>query len=300
MSGGEMMDTTINVLKQNIKVAQKAVDDKDFAQVNIIGNRVMSDLLVGARRELMIIGWMLKDLSGELSIIKELNDDAEPPEVLKLSKEHLGELKDLIEKKTASPENLWDRYLVFEKNIRKYLLPQSEADLYKVEPEFSKKAAIMMIEHLESNRELLLDEKNQLIFGIANDLSRIVNEHGGEEAAIVYLVFRALGHHYRYLMYEAMDKNGIQNKDSLMSKIGKYIDDINLMASMIRDEPQDKDKLYQHSNKILGDLGLEFRKYVLNYVDIPKVVVEGKLELPEKAKETIGNLISKSFEEKLD
>ena len=31
-----MMDTTINVLKQNIKVAQKAVDDKDFVQVNII------------------------------------------------------------------------------------------------------------------------------------------------------------------------------------------------------------------------------------------------------------------------
>jgi len=53
------MDTTINVIRQDLKVARNAIDAEEFGMVNVIGNRIMSNLLVEDREELMIIGWML-------------------------------------------------------------------------------------------------------------------------------------------------------------------------------------------------------------------------------------------------
>jgi len=292
------MDTTTNVIRQDIKVAKNVIDDEDFGMVNVIGNRIMSNLLVEGREELMIIGWMLKDLGGELGSIKERKEEEKLKDAIKSAKKHLDELGDMLVHKRTSASDLWDRYFDIEKKIRKTLLSKSEADEYKEEHEFSKKAAIMLIEHLHSNRELLLKKNNRLISGVANDLSRIVNEHGGKEAIIVYLVFRALDHYHRYLLYEEGIDGKIEDESRFKSKIDEYIDEIYEMASMIRDAQIDN--LYEYSNRILGKLGSEYRKYFINYLDIPRIVVEREIEIPEKAKEKIGDIVSKSFEKELE
>ena len=136
------MDTTINVIRQDIKVARNAIDGKDFGMVNVIGNRIMSNLLVEDREELMIIGWMLKDLGGELAGIKERKEESKLENAIKLAKEHLDELGDMLTAKRTSASDLWDRYFDIEKKIRKSLLSKLEDEVYKEELEFSKKAAI--------------------------------------------------------------------------------------------------------------------------------------------------------------
>ena len=292
------MDTTINVIRQDLKVARNAIDAEDFGMVNVIGNRIMSNLLVEDREELMIIGWMLKDLSGELRGIKERKEEEKLDDAIKLAKKHLDELREMLTAKRTSASDLWDRYFDIEKKIRKDILSKSEADEYKEEHEFSKKAAIMLIEHLHSNRELLLKKNNQLISGVANDLSRIVNGHGGKEAIVVYLVFRALSHYYGYLMYEEGIDGKIEDESRFKSKIDEYIDGIYEMASMIKNGRVED--LYGHSNHILGKLGSEYRKYFINYLEPPRVIVERKIEIPEKAKEKIGDIVSKSFEKELE
>ena len=292
------MDTTINVIRQDLKVAKKAIDDEELGMVNVIGNRIMSNLLVEDREELMIIGWMLKDLGGELGGIKERKEESKLEDAKKLAKPHLDELREMLTAKRTSASDLWDRYFDIEKKIRKDILSKSEADEYKEEHEFSKKAAIMLIEHLHSNRELLLKKNNQLISGVANDLSRVVNEYGGKEAIVVYLVFRALDHYYRYLIYEEVVDGKIEDKSRFKSKIDEHIDKVYEMASMIRDAQIDD--LYEYSNRILGKLGSAYRKYYTNYLDIPRIVVEREIEIPEKAKEKIGDIVSKSFEKELE
>ncbi len=156
----------------------------------------------------------------------------------------------------------------------------------------------MLIEHLHSNRELLLKKNNQLIPSVANDLSRIVNEHGGKEAIIVYLVFRALYHYHRYLMYEEGVDGKIEDERRFKSKIDEYIDGIYKMASMIKNGRVED--IYGHSNHILGKLGSDYRKFFINYLEPPRVIVERKIEISEKAKEKIGDIVSKSFEKKLE
>jgi hypothetical protein len=292
------MDTTINVIRQDIKVARNAIDGKDFGMVNVIGNRIMSNLLVEDREELMIIGWMLKDLGGELAGIKERKEESKLENAIKLAKEHLDELGDMLTAKRTSASDLWDRYFDIEKKIRKSLLSKLEDEVYKEELEFSKKAAIMLLEHFHSNRELLLKKNNQLISGVANDISRVVNDHGGKEATVVFLVFKALDRYCEYLMYEEGDDGKIEDESRFKSKIDGYIDNIYEMASMIRNGRMED--LYEHSNHILGKLGSEYRKFFINYLEPLRVVVERKIEIPEKAKEKIGDIVSKSFEKELE
>jgi len=292
------MDHTTNVIRQDIKVARNAIDEKEFGIVTTIGNRIMSNLLVEGREELMIIGWMLKDLGGELDGIKERKEEEKLEDAIKSAKEHLDELGNMLMQKRTSASDLWDRYFDIEKKIRKTLLSKLEDDEYKEEHEFSKKATIMLLEHFHSNRELLLKKNNQLIPGVASDLSRIVNEHGGKEAIIVYLVFRALDHYYRYLMYEEGIDGKIEDESRFKSKIDEHSEKVYEMAPMIRDA-QIGD-LYEHSNRILGKLGSAYREYFINYMIISRIVVEREIEIPEKAKEKIGDVISKSFEKELE
>ena len=149
------MDHTTNVIRQDIKVARNAIDEKEFGMVTTIGNRIMSNLLVEGREELMIIGWMLKDLGGELGGIKERKEEEKLEDATKSAKEHLDELGNMLMQKRTSASDLWDRYFDIEKKIRKTLLSKLEDDEYKEEHEFSKKATIMLLEHFHSNRELL-------------------------------------------------------------------------------------------------------------------------------------------------
>jgi hypothetical protein len=292
------MDTTTNVIRQDLKVAKKAIDAKDFGMVNTIGNRIMSNLLVEDREELMIIGWILKDLGVELDLIKEIEEKEKLDDAIKSAKEHLGELDDMLMHKRTSASDLWDRYFDIEKKLRKNLISKLEVGVYREEPEFSKKAAIRMIEHLHSNRGLLSKKNNQLIRGATGDLARIVNEHGGKEALIVYLVFRGLEHYYTYLMYGEVVDGRIEDERRFKSKIDEHIDKVYEMASTIRD--RQIDELYELSNRILGKLGSEYRKYFINYLELPRLVIERKIEMPEKAKEKIGDIISKSFEKELE
>ncbi len=108
------MDTTTNVIRQDLKVAKNAIDDEEFEMVNVIGNRIMSNLLVEDREELMIVGWMLKDLGGELGGIKERKEEGKLEDAKKLAKEHLDELGDMLTTKRTSASDLWDRYFDIE------------------------------------------------------------------------------------------------------------------------------------------------------------------------------------------
>ena len=101
-----------------------------------------------------------------------------------------------------------------------------------------------------------------------------------------------------YLMYEEGDDGKIEDESRFKSKIDGYIDNIYEMASMIRNGRMED--LYEHSNHILGKLGSEYRKFFINYLEPLRVVVERKIEIPEKAKEKIGDIVSKSFEKELE
>jgi hypothetical protein len=131
------MDTTTNVIRQDLKAARNAIDGKDFGMVNVIGNRIMSNLLVEDREELMIIWWMLKDLGGELGGIEERKEKGQLDDAIKSAKEHLDELGDMLTTKRTSAYDLWDRYFDIENSG---LFPNYSATSLKKSMNFRRKA----------------------------------------------------------------------------------------------------------------------------------------------------------------
>lgn len=291
------MSLELEIIKEDLKVARKYLGDNNFESVNIIANRIMSNLLVaeGIEKILMTIGWILRDISGEMNLTRAYKDKSKISNAVNEAKTSLDKLIEMLAKNEHTEQKILEIYFNYQKRVRKYLLPVQEDAVYTIKPEFTRKVNLMMIKHLLDNRKLLLQGNNNLIKGIISDISRCINEHGAKEADyILYLVFRAFDSYYDYALYSEIGIDGkIKNVESLESKLSSYIERIEKMVPMM---DGDLEELCKYSVDILVDLAIEFRTYYINYMSI-YTPVKKMIEMPEEAKKKIGETIAKAFEE---
>lgn len=64
------MSNIIELIKQDLDVANSYLDKNKFEIINIIGNRILQNLFAINRKELMISGLALKEISFDLQQIK--------------------------------------------------------------------------------------------------------------------------------------------------------------------------------------------------------------------------------------
>lgn len=286
------------IIKEDLKVAKKYVDKRPEL-VNVIGNRIMSDLLVADDDEkiLMLAGWILREISGNLINIDRLGNESKFANGIAISKDYLDKLIDLVSKNSYTDIKLCELYVNYEKEIRIHILPESEDDIYTKKPEFTRKVNLLLIKHFIENKKLLLQENNHLVNGLINDMGRVINEHGAKEGDyIIFLIFKAFDKYYDYALYNVLEfDKKIENKEQLESKLNPYIDKINeLIPLLIEDK---NEELYKHSGEIFIDLSIEFRMNFINFSEIYIHTLKKELELPLEAKERISESIAKAFEE---
>lgn len=290
----------IDVLKQDIKVAENNINGNDFRMVGIIGNRIMANLLgdESKTKEFMLIGWILKEVSEELEAVKRFKDPSKLNNSTKIAKESLKQIETILSKKEYDTKKLWGIYFDWKKDIRDHILSKLEDKIYTKKPEFTRGISLVLIQHFLENKNLLLKQNAQLTKGILNDLARIINEHGATEAEyMTYIVFKAFDQYFDYALYSEMSFDGKLNEENLKSKIDKYIDTIEKISKIY--EAKELEDMYAESTALVYDLSIEMRKYVHSYFIIHTQVVERKLELPEEAKQKISETISKAFEKEV-
>ena len=286
------------VIKEDLKIAKKYVDKRPEL-VSVIGNRIMANLLVAEGNDekiLMLAGWILREISEDLNNINRSGNKSKFTNGISISKKYLDKLSDLVSINSYTYIKLCELYVNYKKDMRIHILPESEDDIYTKKPEFTRKMNLVLINHFLDNKELLLQENNQLVNGLIGDMARVINEHDAKEGDyITFLLFKAFGKYYDYALYNAMglDKK-IENKEQLESKLDPYIDKIRkLLPLLIEDK---NEEIYDCSGKFLTNLGIEFRKNFLNFSDIYIPTIKKELELPPEAKERIGQTIAKAFE----
>lgn len=272
------MSLAVEILKQDLKVAKKYID-KDLYNFNVISNRIMSNLLVADDDEkiLLMVGIILKEMAGELNSIKAFNDETKYSDGVHIAKTYLDKLSDIIATKEYGGNKLLEFYFEYENKILVHLTRPSEDIIYKKQTEFTRKFNLMIIQHFLDNKELLLQENNNLLKGLINEFSRVINLHGGKEADfVIYLVFKSFDKYYEYALYSEIGLNGrIGDKKSLQSKLTPYIENIEKMKQMVEDD-EALDELYKLSTEMLCDLAIRYRKYFINYMDIYPVSVDIK------------------------
>lgn len=292
-----MRDPVNEAIKQDIMAALKAFEKDDFGFVTTMGNRVTSNSLIGDRNELMVLGYLLREVGLEFSAIHS-RDEKRIPRCKTYGQKIIQSLLSMSDKK-INPKELWESYYTYENSIRKYVPTDFELAVYKDNPDFTRKATLKLIDHMRKNKTVLLDENNQLLRGVLNELTRIINVHGlGKADAVFYILIQALRGYYEYLLYSEVKEGKIDDKKALQGKIYPYIDRIiNLFSGKNIDN---LDHIYKNSIDILAELGVEWRNYFINYMEIIRTVPEErKIEIPKKAKEKIGETISRALEKEV-
>ena len=284
----------IETIKQDISVAIEALKRDNLDLVNIIGNRIATDSMIIKRNDLIITGFLCKEISLEIRRVKEINEKN-----LMMCKDagekFLEGILSLLEDKIENKE-IWEKYQNYEKGVRKYLIGDIESSIYKENPDFTKETRTLLLEHLNGNKRLLIKRDNRLVEAIVLESSRMINTYGFyPEDLVFYLVMKVFSSYYNYFIYDYYLEESEEEKTNKEKEITLYIDNIYKLFSA----KSNLNSLYEESAKIIGELGTKWRVYFINFGEI-RMMVEGKgIELPPEAKKEIAEGIAEAFERKV-
>lgn len=286
-----MIEKTI---KQDMLVAIEALKRDNFDLVNIIGNRIATDSMIMKRNDLIIIGFLIKEVSLEIRRVKEINEK-NLMRCKDTGRKFLeGILSLLVDDKIENKE-IWEKYQDYEKRVRKYLISDIESSLYKDNPDFTRETRTMLLEHLNGNKRLLTRRGNRLVEGIVSEISRVINTYGFYlEDLVFYLVMKVFSSYYDYFIYDYYLEEKEEEKTKKEKEINSYVGNIYELFSA----ESNLNDLCEQSAKIIGDLGIKWRMYFINLGEIG-MIVERRLELPPEAKKEIEEGIAEIFERRV-
>jgi hypothetical protein len=258
------MDTIKKAIKQDLTASIQYLKFKNFNQLVMMGDRIMSNLLLGEEKELMIVGYLIKELALEFMDIKEedpvrLNGCMDPGE--KLIRDLLQSLTDYEE---FNPQVVWDDYCNYKNRIVEFIPPDVEIAVYEKEVDFAGKTTNKLLKLLSENRTLLLDDYNNLLNGILKEYKRVINIYGFKQRdLIIYLLLKAFNGYYLYLFAFKMANKS--DKSGVAEKIYYYLDKIIEISA-------DQENIGIKSNKILGELGYQTRLFYIENMDPEKTI----------------------------
>lgn len=277
------MVDVIELIKQDIEVAEKYLDTKKFDLINIIGNRILQHLFIINKKELMIYGIVIKEISLDLGQVKaqKLKKDIDTCNVL--AKKCLEDIKSSFSAEVAH-EKIWNAYYDFENQIRKYILIPEESAVYKDDFDFATEATVNYLNFLTSNKDFLLKRNINPLERTRAEFASVINWHGGKNAVISYLMIRAFEHVYRFAL------NGKVSDEELAALVNTNIDRFSEAITLI--QAKNEAKIIEHANIMIGDLMYDYRKYFMLFGELKGELVE-EIPLPSDVSQKIQKIIDK-------
>jgi len=272
------VDRIFTIIKQDLEVAKKAVENDKIEFLSFASNRIMTNLLVVEDVKLILLGYMIRELAGELSNLKKkrIKDYAN---IKTESISYLNTLQMQVDLKNIDPKVYLSNFCTIEEKLREYLLNDMEA-AYDLQEEFAKQFSIKFLDITHSKKQDI--EIRSIISRTAFELGRNFNEHGGKEALIIYLVFKVLSDYCSYLTGPIEENNNTERHAESVSKLSDYLDRIYQLKSFT----SSFDKLCEESNLIIDDLGRDARILYL-----ARGTREQEILLSEDARKKIDKII---------
>jgi len=286
----------IEPIKQDMRVAIEALKRDNLDLVNIIGNRIATDSMLIKRNDLILMGFLCKEVSVDTRRVKEITEK-NLMRCKDAGRKFLEGLLSLLEDKIEN-KDIWEKYQNYEKEVRKYLSGDIESSIYKENPDFTKQTRAMLLEHLNENKRLLIKSGNRLVEGVASEISRVINTYGFyPEDLVFYLVMKVFSSYYNYFIHDYHLEEREEEKANKEKEINLYTDNIYKLFSV--ESNLNLEDLYEESGNILGELGTKWREYFINFGEI-RMMMEGReIELPPEAKKEIEEGFAEVFERKI-
>lgn len=253
------MDPTIKTIKQDIAAALQYFRIKKFQLLGAMGDRIMSNLLIGEEKDLMVLGYMIKELAQEFNDIRE-EDPVRLNGCMDIGEKFIRDLFNSIpDEEKFNPEVVWEDYYNYKKRIVEFIPTDVELAVYEKDVEFAHETTHKLMQLLDENRPLLLDDYNNLLLGILNEQNRVINLYGFQKSDLIfYTLLKAFHGYYRYLLAFKLAKKS--EGEAIAEKIYHYVDKITQI-------PTDFENMSGESNKILGELGYQTRLFYIENMD---------------------------------
>jgi hypothetical protein len=265
----------IGLIDQDIEVAINYVKKKNFENVNVIGNRVLQNFFALDNKEMIIIGLILKEMSNDLQTVNSIGKSKSKslPTCQNFAQEALNSIKESLSEYNSS--KIWDDYIFFKENVRKYLLSVEERDVYVVNDQFSTLAIKKYLDILLENKELLLNRNIAPLSVTRVEIGTLFNTHGGTVTVLVYTCIRAFEHVYKFALH------GKIKDDSFNELLSTMCTNIEILIGLIKEG--NEDKLKNHSNMVVGELMYTYRKYFVSFGELSGELSENIPVSPEAA-----------------
>lgn len=273
----------VELIMQDIEVAKSHLDTKKFDFINIIGNRILQNLFAINKKELMISGLIIKEISFDLTQANAMKSKKNIDTCISLAKKCLEDIK-LGLSNEAAQEKIWNAYYDFENQIRKYLLIPEEKAVYKDDFEFTTDATVNYLNILISNKEFLLKRNINPLERTRAELASLINQHGGKNVLISYLITRAFEHVYRFALH------GKISDEELASLVNINTSRLSEAIAFIRDK--NEHRLIENASIMIGDLMVDYRKYFMLFGELKGELVE-EMPLPTDVSQKIQKIIEK-------
>lgn len=291
------MSSMLDVIKQDFVAIKIAFERDSFEDMNIFCNRLMSNICFHETKNLVLVGFMLREIAIEFINIRR--DKASLEAAKKVGNEFVTKMKKVLDDESFDVVDLWKIYCDYENNIRSFLMNPIEKEAYRKDTEIARNVMANLINILISNKDLLLEKNNILLKGMINEIGRIIIVHGTEPFPLLFFsLIKGLDRCHDYVLFSFTSHIELVDKESIKREVFPFIDRIATIKSVdLTSVPKDA---YETASKILIDLIVEWRKYFMYHMDILRVVTEErKIEFSEEARKKISGIVAQALEKEV-
>lgn len=278
------------LINQDLIIAENLVINKNFDGINIIGNRILQNLFILNEKKLMVIGYLLKEVSMDLFLIQQAENitDQKLDQSKRDAKKCIEKMR-LVDFSKQDMSMVWQPYFEFEIKNREIFLSDIEFKTYNIDFDFCKSASINYLEMIINTKSQLLRRNFKFIQRIRSELSTLFNLTGNKIVLLSYLYVRAAESVYRYSLHGDLSDEELESlASSIVQKIGEVLRYI---------ESESEENLIKFVLSNIGDLMWEYRKYYTLYGELSGKFSED-IQIAPKALENIRKTIRESYSDK--
>jgi hypothetical protein len=284
------MAEILDITRQDFAAAKAAFEERDFRLMNILANRLMSNVLVGSEDEKMFAlpGFFLKDMA--LDFIT-LRDDAGLNDLHKIAKASIAQVEEAL-KRDLDLASFWSAYLKYWNDTRKLNMSAAERKSYKDNAAFTSRAISFLSKELFTGESVFL-ENSLIIKGFLQEMDRIIRCHGADDREMVLcLLVKVMDWLHDYYRLACSSAQGVVNSECIKTKLSPFLERIKRWHDEQEQAP------YKNASDILCDGILEWRRYYIVYLERGRLSAEAerRIELPLDTKKRIGDTIVEALQ----
>jgi hypothetical protein len=278
------------IVKQDFAATRAAFEDRDYPQMNIFANRLMSNVIFGDHNEKMFAlpGFFMKDVAVDFVTMR---DEAAQDELRKIASLAVDAINKILQP-DFEVGRFWSIYLGYIRNVFKITMLPVEVRSYKENTHFTNQAILFLAKELFEG-DSVFQHNGLTIRGFLQEADRLMRCHGANDRDIIlFLLVQVINWLSDYYWIASSSPDGTISLDRFRSRLVPFLGRVKAW-----NDAETEQSPYANATNILCDGLMEWRLCFIRYLEKGRQSIESerKIELPIDTKKRIGDTIAEAL-----